>query len=79
VVFVDSKADVDQFDVATHLETAPELVGRTFNRPRLETLKGHSLLGTEKKIKKVCHAQPEWGFQMLTQLVGMEQGQGGAA
>ena len=37
-VFVDSKEDAANFDVAEHFDTLPELAGRAFNRPRLETL-----------------------------------------
>jgi U3 small nucleolar RNA-associated protein 11 len=39
IVFMDSEKDAKKFDVVRHLDTAPELVHRTFNRPRLETLK----------------------------------------
>jgi U3 small nucleolar RNA-associated protein 11 len=39
IVFMDSEKDAKKFDVARHLDTAPELIHRTFNRPRLETLK----------------------------------------
>lgn len=38
-IFVDSKEDAANFDVAEHFDTLPELAGRAFNRPRLETLK----------------------------------------
>ncbi len=37
-VFLDSKEKAKNFDVATHFDTVPELAGRTFNRPRKETL-----------------------------------------
>ena len=33
-IFVDDKNSMDAFDVATHFDTAPELVDRAFNRPR---------------------------------------------
>jgi hypothetical protein len=39
---------VEQFDIATHLQTAPELVDRVFNRPRIETLQ-------KEKVKGVTH------------------------
>lgn len=38
-IFVDSKEEADEFDPAKHFDTAPELVHRTFNRPRIEKLK----------------------------------------
>ncbi|KAG9334229.1 hypothetical protein JZ751_008477 [Albula glossodonta] len=43
--FVDTKTEVDEFDLATHLNTAPELLGRVYNRPTLQTLESHSLQG----------------------------------
>uniref|UniRef100_A0A2K5QK53 U3 small nucleolar RNA-associated protein 11 n=1 Tax=Cebus imitator TaxID=2715852 RepID=A0A2K5QK53_CEBIM len=48
VFFFDTKKEVEQFDVATHLQTAPELVDRVFNRPRIETLQ-------KEKVKGVIH------------------------
>jgi U3 small nucleolar RNA-associated protein 11 len=38
-VFVDSQEEAKEFDVAKHFDTLPELAGRAFNRPRLESLK----------------------------------------
>ena len=37
-VFVDSRSKADNFDVVEHFDTVPELAGRSFNRPRKETL-----------------------------------------
>jgi U3 small nucleolar RNA-associated protein 11 len=37
-VFVDNSEEAQDFDVAQHFETVPELAGRTFNRPRREDL-----------------------------------------
>jgi U3 small nucleolar RNA-associated protein 11 len=37
-VFVESKEQAQNFDVATHFNTVPELAGRSFNRLRTETL-----------------------------------------
>ena len=39
-VFVDSKSKAKYFDVATHFNTLPELAGRTFNRPRVDAVRG---------------------------------------
>lgn len=36
---------VHSFDLANHLKTAPELVGRVYNRPTLETLESKSIQG----------------------------------
>ena len=53
-IFVDSQQDADNFDVAKHFGTVPELAGRSFNRPRVETLetaaRDESL--TEKELLK---------------------------
>jgi len=35
--------EAENFDVAKHFDTIPELVGRSFNRPRLETLERQAL------------------------------------
>jgi U3 small nucleolar RNA-associated protein 11 len=37
-VFVESREDAEQFSVAEHFDTLPELAGRAFNRPRLSQL-----------------------------------------
>jgi hypothetical protein len=46
---------VRNFDTATHFETAPELVDRKFNRPRVEDLEaGPAILGgVNHKLLKV--------------------------
>lgn len=42
-VFVDSKEDAVNFNVAKHFNTLPELAGRAFNRPRVDSLKKAAL------------------------------------
>mmetsp|Transcript_3798 Transcript_3798/g.5831 ORF Transcript_3798/g.5831 Transcript_3798/m.5831 type:complete len:337 (+) Transcript_3798:240-1250(+) len=43
-VFVDGGQDaVDKFDVARHFDTIPELVGRSFNRPRVKELEREAM------------------------------------
>lgn len=43
-VFVEGgKKEAEEFDAAEHFDTLPELVGRAFNRPRLETLQKQAL------------------------------------
>jgi U3 small nucleolar RNA-associated protein 11 len=59
-IYVESKTDADEFDVAEYFNTVPELAGRAFNRPRLEmlekeafesgTVDGEEL--TEKELEK---------------------------
>uniref|UniRef100_A0A3Q3XKP7 U3 small nucleolar RNA-associated protein 11 n=1 Tax=Mola mola TaxID=94237 RepID=A0A3Q3XKP7_MOLML len=43
--FVESKEEVHSFDLANHLNTAPELVDRVYNRPTLETLETKIIQG----------------------------------
>ena len=43
-VFIEGgQTEVDTFDVAQHFDTIPELVGRSFNRPRVKTLEKQAL------------------------------------
>ena len=37
-VFVQSQKEAQNFDVAEHFKTSPELAGRTFNRPWKDTI-----------------------------------------
>uniref|UniRef100_A0A3B4WHA8 U3 small nucleolar RNA-associated protein 11 n=1 Tax=Seriola lalandi dorsalis TaxID=1841481 RepID=A0A3B4WHA8_SERLL len=43
--YVDSKKEVESFDLANHLNTAPELVDRVYNRPTLKTLETKTIQG----------------------------------
>ena len=36
--FADGEEEAEQFDAARHFDTAPELLGRAYNRPRLSQL-----------------------------------------
>jgi U3 small nucleolar RNA-associated protein 11 len=38
-IFVDTREEVETFDAAKHFDTLPEMVGRSFNRPRISDLK----------------------------------------
>lgn len=44
IVFVDSVHDAKKFDPATHFDTVPELMDRTFNRPRKSQLEAGPLV-----------------------------------
>ncbi|XP_074832520.1 putative U3 small nucleolar RNA-associated protein 11 [Carettochelys insculpta] len=48
VFFFNTKKEVRDFDVATHLNTSPELVNRVYNRPTIETLQ-------KEKVKGATH------------------------
>lgn len=56
VFFFDTKKEVEQFDIATHLRTAPELVDRVFNRPTIETLQKQKVKGVNHKnrLKRIA-------------------------
>ncbi|KAM9805810.1 putative U3 small nucleolar RNA-associated protein 11 [Syngnathus typhle] len=43
--FVDSKKEVESFDLADHLNTVPELVDRVYNRPTMDTLSNKRIQG----------------------------------
>ncbi|KAA8913269.1 small-subunit processome [Sphaerosporella brunnea] len=49
-VFVNEVEEARKFDAAEHFGTHPELVGRRFNRPRLEQL-AEGEVGEEKKVQ----------------------------
>ena len=49
---------VEAFDLAAHLNTVPELVKRTFNRPMVETLEKKSIVGTVETWNIEVWAQP---------------------
>jgi U3 small nucleolar RNA-associated protein 11 len=54
--FVDTQEEVEEFDVAKHFDTAPELVDRSHNRPRIATLeKGSVIIGnpSPKALRKI--------------------------
>jgi U3 small nucleolar RNA-associated protein 11 len=62
-VFLDSKEEASKFDVAEYFDTAPELAGRAFNRPRKDSLRNLALehagceLSSDDKIAKVSTNQ----------------------
>uniref|UniRef100_A0A914UZU5 U3 small nucleolar RNA-associated protein 11 n=1 Tax=Plectus sambesii TaxID=2011161 RepID=A0A914UZU5_9BILA len=48
-VFVDSKKEAKNFNPVKYLDTHPSLIDRTFNRPKLDTLKEQSVVGAQSK------------------------------
>eukprot|EP00040_Diaphanoeca_grandis_P039198 m.258405 g.258405 ORF g.258405 m.258405 type:complete len:287 (-) comp36539_c0_seq1:194-1054(-) len=66
IVFVDSKAKVAKFDAVKHFDTAPELMGRAYNRPRLETLRSQAVVGsTDAKSIRNMNLQREKAYEQL--------------
>lgn len=49
---------VQEFDLATHLDTVPELVDRVYNRPTVATLQKETLKGATDPahLKVLCTA-----------------------
>ncbi|KAM3873047.1 putative U3 small nucleolar RNA-associated protein 11 [Diretmus argenteus] len=72
--FVDSKKEVQSFDLASHLNTAPELVDRVYNRPTLQTLETMSIQGAvEPRIIKKLAKQRKYQYRLLSQRIDREK------
>ncbi|XP_063300573.1 probable U3 small nucleolar RNA-associated protein 11 [Pelobates fuscus] len=72
--FCDTKKEVQKFDLATHLNTAPELVNRVYNRPTIDTLKKKTIIGAAhagqlKKLRK----QRKQQYEILNQRIEREK------
>ena len=59
IIFVGSKKRVKTFDPVKHFDTAPELVSRKFNRPRIETLKNQEVKSVNGQTRKKLAAQQQ--------------------
>lgn len=71
--FVDSKVKVESFDLANHLDTAPELVDRVFNRPTLKTLETKSIRGAVEPHSMMKLAkQRNHQYNILSQRIDRE-------
>uniref|UniRef100_A0AAQ4QAF4 U3 small nucleolar RNA-associated protein 11 n=1 Tax=Gasterosteus aculeatus aculeatus TaxID=481459 RepID=A0AAQ4QAF4_GASAC len=71
--FVDSNAEVQSFDLATHLNTAPELVDRKFNRPTLKTLETQSIRGAVQAQHVKLTKQRNNQYKILSQRIDRER------
>ena len=69
-ICVDTTEKAQSFDPVAHFGTVPELAGRAYNRPRVETLESQPVLGvtTTKELRKV-HKMKEQAYQELSQRV----------
>uniref|UniRef100_A0A671T3V2 Probable U3 small nucleolar RNA-associated protein 11 n=1 Tax=Sinocyclocheilus anshuiensis TaxID=1608454 RepID=A0A671T3V2_9TELE len=65
---------VEDFNLATHLNTVPELLGRAYNRPTIETLEKKSIVGAvePKRINKLAK-QRELQYLRLSQRIDREK------
>lgn len=72
--FVDSKEEVKNFDLATHLNTPAELVDRVYNRPTLHTLETKTVKGAvdPKTIERLAR-QRKNQYKILSQRVDREK------
>ncbi|XP_066494734.1 probable U3 small nucleolar RNA-associated protein 11 [Tiliqua scincoides] len=72
--FFDTKQEVQRFDIATQLNTAPELVGRVYNRPTLETLQKATIQGaTNPALLKKLARQRKNQYDLLRQRIERER------
>ncbi|XP_061633750.1 probable U3 small nucleolar RNA-associated protein 11 [Phyllopteryx taeniolatus] len=72
--FVDSKKEVQSFDLANHLNTVPELLDRVYNRPTVATLMNERILGaveprSQKKLSKLRKHE----YKLLAQRIDRER------
>uniref|UniRef100_A0A8C0ISI8 U3 small nucleolar RNA-associated protein 11 n=1 Tax=Chelonoidis abingdonii TaxID=106734 RepID=A0A8C0ISI8_CHEAB len=74
VFFFDTKKEVQEFDVATHLNTSPELVDRVYNRPTIETLQKETVKGATHPahLKKLAQ-QRKHQYSLLKQRIEREK------
>eukprot|EP00622_Pseudochattonella_farcimen_P004600 FR740008.1.p1 GENE.FR740008.1~~FR740008.1.p1 ORF type:complete len:252 (+),score=37.65 FR740008.1:62-817(+) len=74
-VFLDDQAAVENFDAADHFDTAPELVGRTFNRPRKAALHADNVLQGPQNAKELMKAEKQRRLAYETLAKTLERGQ----
>ncbi|KAM8796152.1 putative U3 small nucleolar RNA-associated protein 11 [Eudromia elegans] len=74
VFFFDTKKEVKEFNIATHLNTVPELVNRVYNRPTIATLQKESLKGATDpaQLKKLAQ-QRKNQYNLLKQRIEREK------
>uniref|UniRef100_A0A803XME7 Probable U3 small nucleolar RNA-associated protein 11 n=1 Tax=Meleagris gallopavo TaxID=9103 RepID=A0A803XME7_MELGA len=69
-----SAAGFQEFDIATHLNTVPELVDRVYNRPTIETLQKETLKGaTDLAHLKKLDQQRKNQYDLLKQRIEREK------
>ncbi|XP_015744862.2 probable U3 small nucleolar RNA-associated protein 11 [Python bivittatus] len=72
--FFDTRREVQGFDIALHLNTAPELVSRVYNRPVLETLKKKAVSGitADGQLQRLAR-QRKGQYSLLRQRIERER------
>lgn len=72
--FVDSKKEVQSFNLAKQLNTVPELVDRVYNRPTLETLETKRIQGAvEPQSMEKFAKQRKHQYKILSQRIDREK------
>ncbi|XP_039596127.1 probable U3 small nucleolar RNA-associated protein 11 [Polypterus senegalus] len=72
--FLNTKKEVAEFDLAKHLNTAPELLDRVYNRPTIETLQKETIKGaTDPKVVKKLARQRKHQYRILKQRIEREK------
>ncbi|KAM4885052.1 putative U3 small nucleolar RNA-associated protein 11 isoform 1-T1 [Sylvia borin] len=72
--FVDTKQEVQEFDIAAHLDTVPELVDRVYNRPTIATLQKETVKGpTDPVHLKKLAQQRKNQYDLLRQRIEREK------
>jgi U3 small nucleolar RNA-associated protein 11 len=64
-IFVHSTQEASQFDVARHFDTAPELVTRAFNRPRVSLIQQQAAAAAETAPQTQTQAQTHISMRRL--------------
>ncbi|XP_041649740.1 probable U3 small nucleolar RNA-associated protein 11 [Cheilinus undulatus] len=72
--FMDTRKEVESFDLAEHLNTAPELVGRVYNRPTLQTLETKIIQAAAEptSVEKLAR-QRKHQYKILSQRIDREK------
>ncbi|XP_020620074.1 probable U3 small nucleolar RNA-associated protein 11 [Orbicella faveolata] len=73
IVFVDSQKEAQSFDAATHFDTLPELVSRTYNRPKRETLMKQLIQTPDDQIVKRLEKQRHRCYEELRERIEREK------
>ncbi|KAM7452135.1 UTP11-like [Porites harrisoni] len=73
IVFVDSKKEAQSFNAAAYFDTVPELVSRTYNRPKKETLKNHLIQVPDDHIVQKLEKQRRRCYDELRERIEREK------
>ncbi|MBN3285512.1 UTP11 protein, partial [Polyodon spathula] len=72
--FLNTKKEVEEFDLAKHLNTDPALVDRVYNRPTIETLQKETIKGaTGPEVLKELAIQRKHQYTILKQRIEREK------